>query len=129
MLTQDRKDIMPQLPTTHTAFSGRTLLFEELTPEQRSVAERIGRLEELHWDEDLGWSIVTLRRGSARLRTHLGFDPIPRLDTALAALDRLVALRREPAVIWADGSHHRVQVAFGQQSNKEFPTFMAKAGE
>lgn len=64
----------------------------------------LGRLDELHWDADLGWSVIT--RPSLRgrpLRIHLGRDPASRLRLAEAAIDRLRQLSKEPEVIWADG--------------------------
>ncbi|MEE8410132.1 MAG: FtsQ-type POTRA domain-containing protein [Myxococcota bacterium] len=64
----------------------------------------LGRLDELHWDKDLGWSIVTRLSLRARsLRIHLGRQPETRIPLSVAALDRLRELAKEPEVIWADG--------------------------
>lgn len=95
------------------------------------VETALGRLDELHWDTDLGWSVITLHPSRGRLLVHLGFDPVPRLDTAVAALQRLATLGRVAAVIWADGplTPHRAQVAFHIHSNTGLPTLIAKVGE
>jgi len=96
------------------------------------VEGRLGRLEELHWDRDLGWSIVCSVGRRPPRTIHLGRDPVPRLDIALAAVRRLDALHRVPRVIWADGTKHprRVQVAFGRAvDSKDPPTLIAKAGD
>lgn len=67
-------------------------------------AAAFGRLEELHWDADLGWSIVTRPKPSnAPLRLHLGREPEQRVRLAVEALRRLDVIGTEPAVLWADG--------------------------
>lgn len=71
-----------------------------------------GRLEELHWDEDLGWNIIlqpdaadnmdalSLRSG---VRAQLGHNPSERLSRVAATLRVLAERHQVPDVIWADG--------------------------
>lgn len=91
-----------------------------------------GRLEELHFDPDLGWSAVVTPKSNdvATVRMHLGADPASRLGTALAALARLRELGRRPAVIWADGkkSPGRVQVRLREDGSAGSNSLIAKAG-
>jgi cell division protein FtsQ len=72
----------------------------------------LGRLDELHFDADLGWSILVSPLGEDSVRFHLGDDPLPRVATAALALSRLQAKAQVPAVVWADSMKHpnRVQV-------------------
>lgn len=96
----------------------------------------LGRLDELHWDADLGWSIVTRPEGyGAPLRLHLGREPNERIRVAVGALRRLGALRIEPAVVWADGVKNpgrvHVRPRFGNEVGRESTgnqeTLIAKA--
>jgi cell division protein FtsQ len=94
--------------------------------EASELPSRLGRLEELHWDHDLGWSLVAGREGRP-CTVHLGFDPVARIDVVLAALHRLESLGRAPNVIWADGTRvptraptrvpTRVHVSFSKLAN------------
>jgi hypothetical protein len=74
----------------------------------------MGSLDELHWDQDLGWSVVV--RASAKpaecVRVHLGKDPMARLPLALTTLRYLMEKGQSPQIIWADGRKNpsRVQV-------------------
>jgi hypothetical protein len=68
---------------------------------QRRV-NALGRVDELHWDDALGWSVVTRVIGAHAMPTPLGRDPGPALDAAATALARLTALGAAPRVIWAD---------------------------
>ena len=76
----------------------------------QSRREIFGELEELHWDHDLGWSIVLA--GAPPLRIHLGQEPVDRLPRAARALQLVEDRHASAAVIWADGEKNqdRVQV-------------------
>jgi cell division protein FtsQ len=95
-----------------------------------------GRLEELRWDADLGWSVVTRPEpSSGPLRLHLGREPVQRVRLAVEALRRLDTIGTEPAVVWADGMKNpgRVHVrprsanGEGQQSAGNQETLIATA--
>lgn len=99
------------------------------------VAPKLGTLEELHWDWALGWSII-VRSSAQPTIIHLGLDPVPRVDVALAALQQLKQLGRVPAEVWADAKQrtHRVQVRLASQGaahsdTTDQPTLFAKAGD
>lgn len=62
----------------------------------------LGRVDELHWDDALGWSVVTRVTGAHAMTTHLGREPRQALDVAAVTLARLTALGSAPRVIWAD---------------------------
>ncbi len=68
----------------------------------------IGRLDELHWDADLGWSVVLSPGGDEQIaaRLHLGKQPVERLPVARRALERLAARGEHPAALWVDGQKH-----------------------
>jgi cell division protein FtsQ len=96
----------------------------------------LGHLEELHWDTDLGWSVVTRpERSRHPIRFHLGRQPEERIAMAARALRRLAKLRIEPAVIWADGNkrpgrvHVQLRAADGGEleSDGNQETLIAKA--
>jgi hypothetical protein len=74
----------------------------------------ISSLDELHWDQQVGWSAVvqTMVSSGGSLRLHLGKSPKNRLPVALSTLRFLMEKSQTPAVIWADGSKNaqRVQV-------------------
>ena len=82
----------------------------------------MGSLDELHWDQDLGWSVVV--RASAKpaecVRVHLGKDPMARLPLALSTLRYLMEKGQSPQIIWADGrknpSRVQVQLVRAQQT-------------
>ena len=90
--------------------------------------KRLGRIEELHWDPDLGWSVAS-SRGTAVLWTHLGLEPEGRVATATAALLALGGRRQEPQVLWVDGikSAQRVWVRLRPGSTHADETLFAKA--
>jgi len=99
---------------------------------ESAVRDQLGVLEELHWDQDLGWSLVMALRPEAPLRIHVGHDPVSRIDLAMRAMRRISALERLPRVIWADGAKNpsRVHVSFrakNRTTNKQ--TLIAKAGD
>lgn len=85
---------------------------------QHTDPTKLGELEELHWDSDLGWSIVTQvkkspdQEKSFAVRMHLGMQPLPRLSLAERALRILLDHGSSPAVMWVDGAKdsHAVQV-------------------
>ena len=64
-----------------------------------------GRLEEIHYDEDLGWSVVTQLPGKKRksVRIHLGKLALRRISTARDVLVELKRMKKDPAVVWVDG--------------------------
>ncbi len=68
----------------------------------QSRVSALGRVDELHWDDALGWSVVTRVTGAHAMTTHLGRDPEQALGVAATALARLSALGAAPRVIWAD---------------------------
>lgn len=68
----------------------------------QSRVSALGRVDELHWDDALGWSVVTRVTGAHAMTTHLGRDPERALGVAATALARLSALGAAPRVIWAD---------------------------
>ena len=78
-------------------------------------------VEQLHHDEDLGWS-VTVLLGRAQGQTpgeragvtvHLGTDPLARLGHVVDALSALADRKLTPRTVWAANLHQagRVQVA------------------
>ncbi|MEZ4272023.1 MAG: FtsQ-type POTRA domain-containing protein [Myxococcota bacterium] len=127
---------------------------ERIHSEQESVAKivrdavalklaiegtKLGALEELHWDEALGWSIVTQpdQNRQPALRVHLGNDPVSRIDTAVHALRRINRLHRTASTIWVDSPTNpdRVHVRFVRQEHSketehsnEAENLIAKAG-
>jgi cell division protein FtsQ len=91
-----------------------------------------GRLDELHWDTDLGWSIVMSPSGDEQIaaRLHLGKEPMRRLSLASTAYKRLTALGKHPHDIFADGQKHdrRIQARlYSAPELKGPPTFVAVA--
>ncbi len=68
----------------------------------QSRVSALGRVDELHWDEALGWSVVTRVTGAHAMTTHLGREPRQALDVAAASLARLAQLGAAPRVLWAD---------------------------
>ncbi len=64
-----------------------------------------GRVEEIHFDGDLGWSIVTRspNKNDRILRTHLGITALRRITVARDVLNHLKEIKRDPEVIWVDG--------------------------
>jgi hypothetical protein len=70
------------------------------------LERRMGTPDEMHWDRDLGWSVVTDRG----LCLHLGLDPLARLDRGLLAVKRLQELRRKPSVLWLDAPGEQIRV-------------------
>jgi cell division septal protein FtsQ len=84
-----------------------------------SIAEHepvMGRLEEVHYDSHLHWSIVTSHshEGDGVLTMHLGEHPGRRLSVARQVLGQLRQRTRVPRVIWLDGETHpeRVHIRF-----------------
>jgi len=79
---------------------------EAVTLAARYLAEtpELGRLDELHFDADLGWSIVVSPKDdeARAMRLHLGREPGGRLAVAAQALKRARALGREAGDVWAD---------------------------
>jgi cell division septal protein FtsQ len=68
----------------------------------QSRVNALGRVDELHWDDALGWSVVTRVTGAHAMTTHLGREPRQALDVAATALARLTQLGAAPRVLWAD---------------------------
>lgn len=98
----------------------------------REHADTLGRLDELHWDTHLGWSVIS---GGGELlpsgtRLHLGKQPAERLPVAEAAARRLREQGYKPRAIWADAqvNPNRIHVALqpANDSSKE-QTLIAKA--
>lgn len=82
-----------------------------------AAGRNLGHLEELHIDDVLGWSLVTVY-DEAPLLVHLGRDGAPRVNVAAAALRRLRGAGQHPTVLWADHPTQpgRVQVRFGDDT-------------
>ena len=76
----------------------------------------MGRLEEIHYDSHLHWSIVTghPHKDDGVLTMHLGEHPGRRLSVARQVLGQLRQRTRVPRVIWLDGETHpeRVHIRF-----------------
>jgi len=76
----------------------------------------MGRLEEIHYDSHLYWSIVTGHPhvGDGVLTMHLGEHPRRRLSVARQVLGQLRQRTRVPRIIWLDGQTHpeRVHIRF-----------------
>jgi hypothetical protein len=77
----------------------------------------LASLEELHWDKDLGWSVITRvkqHEGKAGwpVRVHMGFEAPSRVVWAAKALVALATQGKIPEVVWVEGSgaQGRVQV-------------------
>ncbi len=85
----------------------------------KKIAEHeavMGRLEEIHYDPHLHWSIVTRHSNQEDgvLTMHLGEQPGRRLSVARQVLGQLRQRTRVPRVIWLDGQTHpeRVHIRF-----------------
>lgn len=94
-------------------------------------ASELGRLDELTWDEHLGWSVIA-RIGRAlrsTVRIHLGHDASTRLGTAAAALSKLKSKSWVPAEIWADSpkDSKKVHVRLLAKGPSEVETLVATA--
>lgn len=89
------------------------------------------RLDELHFDPYLGWSIVTgpMGKESVTTRLFLGMEPETRLDAALLAMAKVTGTGEQPAVIFADGkkSPGRVQVELAGSRDTTKRTLVATA--
>lgn len=87
----------------------------------------LGELEELHWDVDLGWSVVLTR--PAALRIHLGQTPVERLPRAVQALQMVEERHQLAEVIWADGQKNpdRVQVQLAGGAGSQGPVVATPA--
>jgi len=92
---------------------------------------RLGRVEEAHWDEDLGWTVVTRHDASQRaVSLALGSDPAKRIPTAIKAMAVLVDAGYSPAALWADGHESPGRVLarlYGQSDEQNEQTIIAKA--
>ncbi len=98
----------------------------------RSHTAAFGRIEEIHWDRDLGWSLVTAKSDApgATVRIHLGKAPKERLQIAERTLSALAELGKAPQVIWADGTKnpYRIHARLRQLSaSTQELTLIAKA--
>jgi cell division protein FtsQ len=89
------------------------------------------RLDELHFDRDLGWSLFITPSGDESLayRMFLGFAPGARLTAALAAVARVEESGGRPAIVYADGEKNpaRVQVHLRGNAASVDRTFVAQA--
>jgi cell division septal protein FtsQ len=78
-----------------------------LSKAMQRAGQPLGLLDELHWDRDLGWSVVTRPKPGRRpLRVHLGFDANARMLLAASALGHLKTAGRWPDELWVDGEKH-----------------------
>jgi hypothetical protein len=89
----------------------------------------LGDLEELHWDDDLGWSVVLAlgQYRGASVRVHLGHEPLSRVSATMATLRILDERHQVPSVIWADGLKNpdRVQVQLASGAGAWMPVVAA----
>lgn len=76
----------------------------------------LGALDELHWDDDLGWSVMVQGTGLASVRIHLGRQPLGRLPMAMATLRVCADRHQSPAVVWADAVKNPDRVIVQLQS-------------
>jgi len=101
-----------------------------LAKAMRANGVLLGRLDELHWDRDLGWSVVTRPPfGRNPLRVHLGFDAEARISVAVTALESLKATGRWPEALWVDGVKHprRAHARLRTVGSEEEKPLIAKA--
>ncbi len=88
----------------------------------------LGTLDELHWDQDIGWSAVlrqthdmsTPKAGAqASVRVYMGRDPLARLPVVVETMQVLAQRHQTPKVIWADfvKNPKRVQVQLASTRN------------
>ena len=65
----------------------------------------LGRVEEIHFDQDLGWSVVSrpLTSSGGVMRVHLGSLPLRRVSIASEVVRELKKMKRDPEVVWVDG--------------------------
>ncbi len=65
----------------------------------------LGRVEEIHFDQDLGWSVVSRPSTSSGgvMRVHLGSLPLRRISIASEVVRELKKMKRDPEVVWVDG--------------------------
>jgi cell division protein FtsQ len=94
-----------------------------------AVAARAGRLDELHLDPDLGWSILCSPGGDETLayRMVLGAEPSSRLAAALAAVDKVRQSGEAPAVVFADGKKTPGRVQVRLRGAQDTRTLIANA--
>lgn len=69
-------------------------------------ASELGRVDELHWDDVLGWSAVLVPQAlrAEPYTLHLGREPEQRLDVALTTVRRLRQLNQRASVVFADAA-------------------------
>lgn len=90
----------------HSSVFARRIIRQgiDVSRQFRAHSGRLGRLEELHWDVDLDWSVLTRKSNhAASMRIYLGRRPLRRLALARKIVRKLEASRQVPSVIWADG--------------------------
>lgn len=94
-----------------------------------AVAAGAGRLDELHLDPDLGWSLWCSPGGDETLayRMVLGAEPAARLGAALAAVERVRQSGEAPAVVYADGKKSPGRVQVRLRGAKDNRTLIANA--
>ncbi|MEM6733223.1 MAG: FtsQ-type POTRA domain-containing protein [Myxococcota bacterium] len=102
VITGFARDAITKAPAlTELRLQVAIALFEEL----EGWSDTLGRVDEVHWDEALGWSAVT-RPGAASeepVQLALGFEPHGRVALAARSLIELERRSLSPAVVWADG--------------------------
>lgn len=74
--------------------------------------DTVGELEEVHYDEALGWSVVTRPAvaDGEPVTLALGMEPHARVALAARSLIELGRRSLTPAVVWADGRKHPTRV-------------------
>ena len=109
--------LAPSEDSTQEAYNQKVLKEAIALHEKIANHESVmGRLEEIHYDSHLHWSIVTrhTNKEDGVLTMHLGENPGRRLSVARQVLGQLRQRTRVPRVIWLDGQTHpeRVHIRF-----------------
>lgn len=102
LITGLSRDVATQEPT---AFAELAQTGIELSRDLTEWNETLGPIEEIHYDEALGWSAMVRPPMSTPDVVHLalGLDPHRRIALAAQSLVELDRRSLSPAAIWADG--------------------------
>lgn len=101
-------------------------LAQALTPYEK----RVGRLEELHFDADLGWSATIMPVSATQAdtsavawRAHLGHTPQARLEQLVSVIGILEKRGQQPDTLWVDNVRipNRVQVELASPLETQAP--------
>jgi hypothetical protein len=98
---------------------------------QSSWNSQLGRIEEIAWDRELGWSLVFSLKGGPTV-LHLGAEPMMRLEAAVRGLNTAIRAGHSPVEIWAGSAlrRRRVQIRLNDYFHPSREnTLIAKAGD